>query len=83
MFKLILNLLWNRANKRRWQMELGTYLLRQGVQWKIGDPVQVPNGRNKVCTMWISNLFYDFQKNHIQHSLTSKKPFRKESEKRG
>jgi len=83
MFKLILNLLYNRASLKRWQLEIGVYLLKKGVKWKIGDAVAVPNGRNKSQTMYISNLFYDFQKNRIQHSFTSKKPVQKKDEQAG
>jgi predicted transcriptional regulator len=75
MFKLILNLIYNKASKNRWRLEIGTYLLKKGVGKRIGDKVHVPNGRNgKTEIMYIANLFYDFNKNHIQHSLTKKKP---------
>jgi len=85
MIKIILNLIYHRAPLRRWQLEIGVYLLKKGVKWKIGDPVQIPSGYNgqKRKTMYIANMFYDFQKNHIQHSFTNKKPLKKKDEQAG
>ena len=76
LFKIILNLMSNRASKDRWQLEIGTYLLIKGVGYKIGDPIVVQE-KNKTRTYYIANLHFDFSKNQINHTLTKNKPVEK------
>lgn len=65
-----------RANGKRWCLEVGTYLLRKGVGYKIGDPIK-HQYKGKWQTYYIANLHYDFGKNRINPTLTKKKPFEK------
>lgn len=74
--KLILNLMITRANRKRWALELGSYLLRKGVGYKIGDPIKHRANR-KTQTYYIANLHFDFAKNRVNHTLTKKKPIEK------
>jgi hypothetical protein len=36
MFKLIISLLWNRAKKAEWQLQIGAFLLRRGSGFELG-----------------------------------------------
>ena len=75
MFRLILNLMINRAKKHRWQLEIGKYLLKKGTGYAIGDPVVMKGTKNK--TYYIANLHFDFANNRINHTLTKNKPIEK------
>ena len=69
MFKLILNLLWNRAKKNQWQLQIGAYLLKKGCGYEIGQMVRsrkIDHERYKVKV--VTNLFYDFNQNQVNHT---------------
>jgi len=68
MFKLILNLLWNRASKKQWQLQLGAHLLKKGCGYSIGQILRsrkIGPDRHKVKV--VTNLFYDFNTNQVNH----------------
>lgn len=71
--KIILNLMATRAGRKRWCLEVGSYLLKKGVGAQIGDPVQ-RWAKGKQKTYYVANLHYDFGHNRINHTLTNKKP---------
>jgi len=73
LFKIILNLMINRANKQRWQLEIGSYLLRKGAGCEIGKPIKRIENK-KVKTYYIANLHFDFSQNRINYTLTTKRP---------
>lgn len=73
MFKIIVNLLANGAGKKRWQIEIGTYLLKKGCGFQVGQIIQekrIHPGLWKVKI--ISGMFYDFRKNEITHTTENR-----------
>jgi len=69
MFKIILNLIWNRANKKQWQLELGAHLLKKGAGVQL-DEVLYEKKRNytrnnRVKVKVVTDIFYDFRTNRI------------------
>lgn len=82
MFKIILNLMVNRASKKRWQMEIGTYLLKKGTNYKIGQIIQekkIDPNRSRVRV--ITGIYYDYLKNRVTY--TTDKRVIKNHEKKG
>lgn len=68
MFKIILNLLWNRANGKQWQLQLGAHLLKKGAGYEIGQILRSRKiGANRYKVKVVTNLFYDFATNQINH----------------
>lgn len=68
MFKLILNLLLNRAKASDWQLQIGAHLLRKGCGYQVGQIIaerKIAHNRYRVKV--ITNLFYDFNENKINH----------------
>lgn len=81
MFKILLNLLWNRAGKKQWQMQLGAHLLKKGCGFQIGQIVRsrkIGDDRYKVKV--VTNLFYDFGTNQINHTKENRVISKKEVE---
>lgn len=76
MIKLILNLITTKAPKAQWYLTFGSYFLRKGCNYKIGDPV-ILQPREKAKTHYIANLHFDFANNRINHTLTNKRPIEK------
>lgn len=67
----------HRAKKQQYYLEIGAHFLKKGAGYKPGDPFLLPVKRNGLTVrkkVWISNLYYDFAKNKITHSFTSKNP---------
>lgn len=66
---VILNLILKRADKRQWQLNIGTYLLKKGVGWEIGHVIsKEPLSGNQMKVSYISGLFYFFAKNKVIHN---------------
>lgn len=68
MFAVILNLLLHKASRRQWNLNIGSYLLRKGVGWEIGDIIKkepLNTGSTKVT--YITGFSYDFEKNKVIH----------------
>ncbi|HIB37971.1 hypothetical protein [Mesonia sp.] len=73
MFKLILNLLWNRAKKNQWQLQIGAYLLKKGCGYEIGQIVQEKRlERGKWRVKVITGIFYNFNTNEINHTAENR-----------
>jgi len=73
MIKRILNLLWNRASLKTWQLELGAYLLKKGCGYEIGQIVRSRKiGTDRYRVKVVTNLFYDFASNKVNHTLVNR-----------
>ncbi len=73
MIKRILNLLWNRASLKTWQLELGAYLLRKGCGYEIGQIVKSRKvGHDRIRVKVVANLFFDFGTNKVNHTLVNR-----------
>lgn len=73
MFKLLLNLLINRANSKEWQLQIGAHLLKKGCGFHIGQIIKekkLYNNRYRVKV--VTGLFYDFNTNKITHTAANK-----------
>ncbi|MEH6406664.1 MAG: hypothetical protein V7767_05225 [Leeuwenhoekiella sp.] len=68
MFKKLLNLLWNRASLKTWQLELGAYLLKKGCGYELGQVVRHRKiGHDRYRVKIVTNLFFDFATNKVNH----------------
>ena len=71
-FKLIASLVLNRADKKRWALEIGIFLLRKGVTNQIGDIVHIQpigfKGKHQITE--VTNVYYDFKANKIKYTYT-------------
>lgn len=73
MLKKIINLIATRANKKRWQLEIGTHLLKKGCNYEVGQIVQEKKLRENIYKIKvITGIFYDFKKNEITHTSENK-----------
>lgn len=67
-FAVIINLILHKADKRQWHLNIGSYFLRKGVGWEIGqviEKVELSTGAIKVT--YITGFSYDFGKNKVIH----------------
>lgn len=72
MFKIILNLLLNRASVREWQLQLGAHLLKKGCGYKVGQIIREKHiGNKRYRVKVITNLLYDFNENKINHTTAN------------
>lgn len=63
----------NRANADRYRLEIGTYLLKRGCGYEVGQIIKskrIQPGLWKVKV--ITGLFYDFQQNKINHTAENR-----------
>lgn len=68
MFKIILNLLWTRAKWKQWQLEIGAHLIKKGCGYEIGQIVRTRKiGHDRFKVKVVTNLFYDFGQNQVNH----------------
>ncbi|MFE3848957.1 hypothetical protein ACFX5D_13375 [Flavobacterium sp. LB3P45] len=73
MFKLILNLLLNRASAKEWQLQIGAHLLKKGCGFHIGQIIKEKKLYGKRYRVKvITGLFYDFNTNKINHTAENK-----------
>lgn len=73
MFKIILNLLFNRASIREWQLQLGAHLLKKGCGCQVGQIIREKHiGNKRYRVKVVTNLFYDFNENKINHITANK-----------
>jgi hypothetical protein len=69
MLKIIFNLVWNRAGKKQWQLEIGAYLLKKGCGYEIGQIIRERKvGHDRFRVKIVTGLFYDFATNKINHT---------------
>lgn len=77
LFIIIRSLKKHKASKEQYYLEIGSFLLRRGTGYKVGDAFMLPQqkkGKSVKTQVWISNLFFDFAKNKITHTFTTKNP---------
>lgn len=68
MFKKLLNLVVTFAPFSQWQMEIGSYLLRKGCGFEIGQIIKERKiGEDRWRVKVVTELFYDFRTNKINH----------------
>lgn len=73
MFKIIFNLLATGAGKKRWQLEIGSHLLKKGCGFQVGQIIQEKHLRDNIWRVKvITGLFYDFHTNKINHTAENK-----------
>ncbi|WP_435135732.1 hypothetical protein [Formosa sp. A9] len=77
--KRLLSLLKHRAPKQQYYLELGSYFIKKGTGYRVGDTFEY-NGKNGKKTLYIKNLFFNFSQNTVSYSL-SKTPILNRSEK--
>lgn len=79
LFIIIRSLIKHKAPKEQYYLELGSFFLRRGTGFKVGDPFILPQqkkGQTVNKQVWISNLFFDFDKNKITHSFSPTNPLK-------
>lgn len=73
LLKIILNLMTNRAPRRQYELEIGTYLLRKGCGYELGQVIQEKQLRPGLWRVKIiTGLFFDFQQNKINHTAENR-----------
>lgn len=72
LLKTLISLLANKAPLGQYYLEIGAFFLRKGAGVQIGDPIRRHIGK-KTKTYYIANLHYDFGKNRINHTVSTKK----------
>ncbi len=68
LLQLVLNLILTRAPKRQWRLNIGSYLLKKGVGYEIGQIIKkqpLNSGTTKVT--YITGFSYDFGTNKVTH----------------
>lgn len=68
LFAVVFNLIIKRANRHQWRLNIGSYLLRKGVGYEIGQVLRkeaLANGCLRVT--YITGFSYDFEKNKVIH----------------
>jgi uncharacterized protein YjdB len=82
LFAIILNLILHRADRRQWNLNIGSYLLRKGVGWEIGQIIKKERLTTNITKVtYITGFSYNFEKNKVIHRTGAK--LLKTNEKRG
>jgi hypothetical protein len=69
LFKTIIGLMLNRASKKQYYLEMGSYFMKKGCNVQIGqivDSKKIDHERRRVKV--VTGLFYDFRTNKINHT---------------
>jgi len=74
LLKLAASLILNKADKKRWFLEIGIYLMQKGITHQIGEIVHIqPIGiRGKHQTTEVTNVYYDLKANKIKYTYCKK-----------
>ena len=73
LFKRLLNLMINRAPKRQYFLEIGTYFLKKGCDYQVGQIIAKKRLHDNVYRVKvITGLFYDFNENKINHTAENR-----------
>lgn len=82
LFKIILGLIITRAPRRQWYLNIGTYFLRKGTGFEVGQIVKEKRLQDNLYRVSvITGLFFDFQTNKVTH--TAEKRIMRVNEKNG
>ncbi|GGA84631.1 hypothetical protein GCM10008015_26760 [Flavobacterium palustre] len=69
LFKIVLGLILNKANKKQYYLEIGSHFLKKGCNVQVGqivDSKRIDHERRRVKV--ITGIFYDFGLNKITHT---------------
>ncbi|MDB0599802.1 hypothetical protein PL373_01270 [Tenacibaculum maritimum] len=71
--KNMLSLRWHNAPKEQLYLTKGAYYIRKGAVYQVGQPVVAykPHSKKKK-TMYIKNMFFNFNQNKITASYSNK-----------
>lgn len=73
MFKIILNLMINRAPLRQYYLNIGAHFLKKGSGFSIGQIVKEKRIKpNLYRVKVITGLFYDFSTNKVNHTADNR-----------
>lgn len=72
MIKRIWELIRANAPRQQYYLEVGAYLLKKGAGYEIGEVAYSSKHRGKKRSHYVNNLYYDFKRNKITHSLSDK-----------
>ncbi len=82
--KRLFSLLKNKAPKEQFFLELGSYFIRKGTGYKVGDTFEYSQRKTgKSKTFYISNLFFNFKLNKVTYKLSKNPILIPEDEERG
>lgn len=70
--KRIWELLRANAPRQQYYLEIGAYLLKKGAGYEIGKVAYTKKVCGKKRAVFVNNLYYDFKRNKITHSLSEK-----------
>ncbi|GLB51714.1 hypothetical protein NBRC110019_07530 [Neptunitalea chrysea] len=71
--KRLIGLLIQKAPKEQFYLELGSYFIRKGTGYQVGDAFEYKQRRTgKAKTLRIQNLFYNFKENRITYRFDKK-----------
>lgn len=63
----------NRAGLKQYRLEIGTYLLKKGCGYEVGQIIKEKRLRPGIWRVKvITGLYYDFQQNKINHTAENK-----------
>ena len=63
----------NKASAKEWQLQIGAHLLKKGCGYEIGQIIKEKHiGDKRYRVKVITNLFYDFNKNEVNHLAQNK-----------
>lgn len=63
----------NRADLKQYRLEIGTYLLKKGCGYEVGQIIREKRLRPGIWRVKvITGLYYDFQENKINHTAENK-----------
>lgn len=69
LLKILINLMINRAGLKQYRLEIGTYLLKKGCGYEVGQIIKEKRLRRGLWRVKvITGLYYDFQQNKINHT---------------
>ena len=73
LFKIIINLMINKAPLRQYQLNIGTYLLKKGTAVEVGSIVKEKRlYDNTFRVTVVTGLFFDFQQNKVIHTASKR-----------
>lgn len=78
--KRLLSLLRHGAPKQQYYLEIGSYFIKKGTGYKVGDAFEY-QGKKASKKLFIANLYYNFKLNKITYKL-DKNPILNRSEKK-
>ncbi len=76
--KRLIDLLKQGAPREQYYLELGSYFIRKGTGYRVGQPFEFAQKSRKGDTpkivkkqLFIGNLFFNFKENRITYKLTT------------